>query len=268
MFSLSACSIAKNKSSEVNSNNSYESQNQTNDSVDILEPFELNSISYEIKLDELRNIVDYNNYYNLFITSDGSLYKIGNFSDGTNLKRIAEEIKFVKFSRGTIISDKNDVYIYDEEKNSVSLYSGVGYVRGTLIPSDDYLNSAHAVMPDMNFPVTSYIKDKEVFLYKGERVATETSIYKFANEEELEYFIDGTIKTNQGYYYFKETVNNSKYDDVPTTYTYSLENIVVLNDDIIFVKHYEEGSALICTVDKNGCLKIYSRVFAENQNLR
>ncbi len=240
-------------------------QNEEDISIDVLDPFELHGITYEIQLEELRNIVDYNDYDNLFITNDGSLYKIGNFSDGTRLKRIGEGIKFIKFSRGTIISDNNDVYTYNEESFSVSLFNdGMGYTLNTLIPSKDYLQSAHALMPDNNFAITSYIKGKELFLDKensGNRVTSEAPIFTFSDEEEIEYFIDGTVKTNKGYYYFKETINYSQYDDVPTTYAYSLEKITVLNDDIVFVKHYSErfhGDPLICTVDRNGHLKIYN----------
>lgn len=266
IFSLSACGNIKNTSSEVNTNNSNKSTKEPNTSIDVLEPFELNSISYEIKLEELKNIVDYNDYYNLFITNDGSLYKIGNFSDGTNLKRIAEEIKFVKFSRGTIISDKNDVYIYDEENFSVSLFNnGMGYTLNTVIEGDDYINSAHAMEIEPELLITASLKNNALYLYKvggADREMPTEPIHCFDEEEKVEFFIDGTIKTNKDYYYFKETINQSQYDDIPTTYSYLIEKISILNDDIIFVKHYATFmNSLICTVDKNGCLKIYNRDF-------
>ncbi len=234
---------------------------------DILEPFVLHTLSYEFQCEELKTIVDYNHYYDLFITDDGTLYKIGNFSDGTKLKKIGEGINFVKFSRGTIISDNNDVYQYKEKDFSVSLFNnGEGDTLTTVIESGDYINSAHAMDVNNEFIITSTIKDDKVYLFgdgsghEGREIPTEP-IYCFDKDEKIELYIDGTIKTNKGYYYFKETVTPSQYDDIPTTYTYSIEKITVLNSDIVFVKHYEYlTGTLICTVDKTGCLRVYNLV--------
>ena len=253
IFLLSAC--GGNETATDNDNGSSTTQNQTDMSQQ--EP--------AAQFDELKNIIDYNGYYNLFITNDGALYKIGNFSDGKKLRKISEGVKFVKFSVGTIISDNNDVYIYNEDDFSVSLFNnGGGYTLNTTIPGDDYLNSAHIIRYPGVTNIAAYVKENEVFLYQEENshssFCTSTQkgpIYKFDDDETIIYFIDGTIKTNKGYYCFKETVNTSQYDDIPTTYIYSLEKITDVNEDIIFLKRFDDRCSLFgqdYRVDKNGNL--------------
>ena len=252
IFLLSAC--GGNETATDNDTGSSTAQNQTDMSQQ--EP--------AAQFDELKNIIDYNGYYNLFITNDGALYKIGNFSDGKKLRRIGEGVKFVKFSVGAIISDNNDVYIYNEDDFSVSLFNnGVGYTLNTTIPGDDYLNSAHIIRYPGGPDIAAYVKENEVFLYQEENspssfyTSTQKGpIYKFDDDETIIYFIDGTIKTNKGYYCFKETVNTSQYDDIPRTYTYSLEKITDVNEDIIFLKRFDDRCLFYqdYRVDKNGNL--------------
>ena len=250
IFSLSGCNKADSVSSEYNVNNSNKSQNKANTSIDVLEPFELNSISYEIKLEELKNIVDYDFYRKLFITNDGSLNKIGKFSDGTKLKKISENLNLIKFRAVSTIIDKNNLlYSYDDKNLSISFRT-----QG----EKNYLNYAYIIFnPERCDAVLTnnkiYLKQIENFNFK----LPENAIYNFADDEIVELFIDGTIKTNKGYYYFKQTINHSEYDDVPNTTTYSLEKITVLDDDIIFIKYYENK---LCIVDNSGHLKIYNNV--------
>lgn len=245
------CGVEINKSTDIET-----SQNEETISTDMLqrEP--------AAQFDELKNIIDYNGYHDLFITNDGALYKIGNFSDGTKLRRIDDGIKFVKFSLGTIISDKNDVYIYNENDFSVSLFNNGKwwwYPFDTRIPGDDYLNSAH-IFREPNSTIAVYVKENKIFLYQNESSYYSSTqkgpIHEFDDDETIIYFIDGTVKTNKGYYCFKQTVNNSQYDDIPTTYTYSLEKVTDVNEDIIFFKNFNDQCVYspVYRVDKNGNL--------------
>lgn len=250
IFSLSACNKSNNTSSELDTNKPNTSQSKATDSLDVLENFELGKPSFEIQLEELKSIIDYDFKRKLFITSDGSLYKIGKFSDGTNLKKIDGTLNLVKFRAvSTIISDNNLLYSYDDKNMSISLHA-----KG----EKNYLNYAYIIFGPERFNAVFtnneiYLKQIEKFNFK----LPENAIYSFADDEKIELFIDGTIKTNKGYYYFKKSINRSEYDDVSDTITYSLEKITVLDDDIIFIKYYDKK---ICTVDKNGRLKIYNNV--------
>ena len=252
VFSISACNKSNNTSSELDTSKPNTSQSKVTDSTDVLENFELGEPSFEIQLEELKSIIDYNFSEKLFITNDGSLYRIGKYSDGTKLKKISEEIKCVKFRRGAvIISDDNSVHPYDEENFSLS---------GPINDGRDYKNLAFA----SNY-YWLHFKNSKIYLenYIGNKgdigrvESPENPIHSFAEDEKIENFINGTIKTNKGYYFFKITVDKSKYDDVPDTYTYSLEKITVLDDDIIFIKYYENK---LCIVDNSGHLKIYNNV--------
>lgn len=250
IFSISACDKLNSTSSELDTGKLDTSQSKATDSTDILENFELGKPSFEIQLEELKNIVDYDFYRKLFITNDGSLYKIGKFSDGTKLKKISENSNLIKFRAVSTIIDKNNLlYSYDDKNLSISFRT-----QG----EKNYLNYAYIIFnPERCDAVLTnnkiYLKQIENFNFK----LPENAIYNFADDEIVELFIDGTIKTNKGYYYFKESINHSEYDDVPNTTTYSLEKITVLDDDIIFIKYYENK---LCIVDNSGYLKIYNNV--------
>lgn len=205
-----------------------------------------------VQLNELKNIVDYSFVYDLFITTDGSLYKIGNFSDGTNLRKIGDGIKFVKFHGISIISENNDCYWYNEDDFSVELHDNTQRY--------DYINSAIGIIGG-NVSIKVYIKENEIFLSEESEsfyhtILQKGPIHKFDDNETILYFIDGNIKTNKGYYCFKQTINDSPYDDIPTTYTYSFEKITDVNEDVIFFKrdYNQTFREPDITVDKNGNL--------------
>jgi len=251
IFSISACNKSNNTSSELDTSKPDASQSKATDSTDILENFELGEPSFEIQLEELKSIIDYSFSEKLFITSDGLLYRIGRYSDGTNLKKISEEIKCVKFRKSrSIVSDDNSIYTYDSNNFSLSFLANDG---------KDHTNYSFVTLNSAANVYKATLKSNEIYLnqFRGEDIGEQFKIHSFAGDEIIENFINGTIKTNKGYYYFKQTINHSEYDDVPDTITYSLEKITVLDDDIIFIKYYENT---LCIVDNSGHLKIYNNV--------
>lgn len=209
----------------------------------------------EYDLSQFGGIKDFDSDHNLFISTDGTLYKIGKFSDGTNFKKINSNVKFVKFKNyGTgfvIISEENDTYRYNNDEFSVEIngYRDYGF-------DYDYVNSAELVDRRMNDTIDGFVKNKELFLYekKGFNLPKD-AIYNFDVDEEIEYLVDRIIKTNKGYYYLEETIIESEFDDVPTTYEYKLKKIENISDDIIFFK-YNEWS--ISALDKNNHLFVYT----------
>lgn len=211
----------------------------------------------EYQAEELKNIVDY--FQELFITTDGSLYRLGKFSDGTNIKKIDTDVKFVKFSNGNIISVDNEVYIYHEDTFSVSPHDRRGYSYASEIFDGDYLNKVHAVIEHEMKWIAS-LTDNEMHMqrYVGNgKKPTDECYHRFSEEETVEYLIDQTVKTNKGYYYLEEVVNESEYDDIPTTYSCAVQPIPV-EEDVIFVKYY--GYYSFYLVDANGHLTIYNYV--------
>ena len=188
----------------------------------------------EYDLSQFGGIKDFDSDSNLFISTDGSLYKIGKFSDGTNFKKINSDVKFVKFKNYgagfKIISEQNNTYMYNNDNFTVSIF---GY-----IDNYDCANSAELVDHRMNSTINGFVKNKELFLYEKEAFnLPKDAIYKFDADEEIEYLVDRIIKTNKGYYYLEETVIESEFDDVPTTYEYKLKKIENISDDIIFFKY-------------------------------
>lgn len=209
----------------------------------------------EYDLSQFGGIKDFDSNYDLFISADGTLYKIGKFSDGTNFKKINSNVKFVKFKNyGTgfvIISEENDTYRYNNDEFSVEISGNRDYGFDY-----DYVNSAELVDRRMNDTIDGFVKNKELFLYekKGFNLPKD-AIYKFDVDEEIEYLVDRIVKTNKGYYYLEETIIESEFDDVPTTYEYKLKKIENISDDIIFFK-YNEWS--ISALDKNNHLFVYT----------
>lgn len=208
-------------------------------------------------LSQFSGIKDFYSNSNLFISADGSLYKIGEFSDGTNFKKIDSNVKFVKFKGdSTIISEQNDVYWYNEDEFTVSIQD---------TNSDyDYINSTEFWCVSSNHGIGGFVKNNEVFLTdciqgfcNGSCVFPENAIYKFDVDEKIEYMIYSIIKTSKGYYYLEETINESEFDDVPTTCEYNLKKIENIGDDVVFFK-YNMGS--ISILDKNNQLFVYTDI--------
>lgn len=266
------CFVGCSKSTDHNSNSlspnssSNSSKAQTSSTNPTIQKGTLkinNNYFYEdwktvdVQSEKLKNVIDYSFYDKLFITAEGDLYKIGNFSDGTNLKKIGDGIRFVKFSKGHIISDDNKVYFYNDSKFSVELDDGRGYLLGSQIPNADYLNSIHAVTSlDQGLAKTAYLENNHIFFH-GET----DPLFTFEDNEKMEYFVDTTFKTDKGFYYFDYKVNVSQYDDVPTTISYIINEMHITDENIYFIKydmHCECDMPSICIIDKEGHLLVYN----------
>ena len=100
-----------------------------------------------------------------------------------------------------------------------------------------------------------YYHDKKV--YKLDDLGNKELIFNLKDDEELEYFVDDTIKTTKHYYVYSEIITNKeeceKYADIEcirknefNVLDKKMENL--LNDAIF----YKYSSATI--VDKNGIL--------------
>ena len=263
------CVVGCNKVTNVNSSDLSSSETNSNknglestkdEKLELFHQFchgggQIKKIEYD--LSQLGKIKDFDVEHYLCISSDGSLYEIGDFSDGTNFKRIVSNVKFVKFkSFGVgvlIISEQNDLYEYNSEDYTVTLtdYGDSSYI------DYDYINSAELIDQTI-VTIDGFLKNKELFLYKrGSGVLQKKPIYNFSVDEEIEYLVDGVIKTNKGYYYLEETVIESKFTDVPTTYEYNLKKIENVSDDIIFFKYDDQR---IFVLDKNNSLFVYVNI--------
>lgn len=254
------CAVGCNKVNDNNVTNSNKNELETtkDEMLELYHQFihsngQIDKAEYD--LSQFGGIKDFDSNYDLFISADGTLYKIGKFSDGTNFKKINSNVKFVKFKNyGTgfvIISEENDTYRYNNDEFSVETSGNRDYGFDY-----DYVNSAELVDRRMNDTIDGFVKNKELFLYekKGFNLPKD-AIYKFDVDEEIEYLVDRIIKTNKGYYYLEETIIESEFDDVPTTYEYKLKKIENISDDIIFFK-YNEWS--ISALDKNNHLFVYT----------
>ena len=225
--------------------------------------FEIGSFEMLIESNEIKNIVDYNFYLSLFITKDGKLYKIGNFSDGTKLRQIAKDsgINFVKFSRGTVISSNNDVYMYEEDKFDVKLFNGgMGYTLNTIIDTKDFIRSGHFFERDTECIHTYTVKDNEIYIHCDNVINSSTPNFIFSDDEVIELILDGTIKTNKGYYLFGEKFIPSQYDDIPSKYEQTITKATDLNSDVIFLKNYKSVSSsntMRCFANKKGQLFVW-----------
>lgn len=262
-FGLVGCNKTNNatsndlSSTETNTNkNQYEST--IDEKLELLYQFAHDGVGQikkeEYDLSQFGGIKDFDSDHNLLISTDGSLYKIGKFSDGTNFKKINSDVKFVKFKNyGTgfqIISEQNNTYMYNNDNFTVSIF---GY-----IDNYDCVNSAELVDHRMNSTINGFVKNKELFLYEKEAFnLPKDAIYKFDADEEIEYLVDRIIKTNKGYYYLEETVIESEFDDVPTTYEYKLKKIENISDDIIFFKY---NGWSISALDKDNHLFVYTYI--------
>ncbi|MBO5321205.1 MAG: hypothetical protein J6B22_01185 [Clostridia bacterium] len=264
---ISFCVVGCNKVTDVNSSglsstetnsNKNELESTKDEKLDLLYQFAHDGVGQIKKevydLSQFGGIKDFDSNSNLFISTDGSLYKIGNFSDGTNFKKINSNVKFVKFKGyGTgfaIVSEHNEVYRYNNEDFSVASSGYYNY-------DYDYINSAELFDRGMNFCIDGFIKNKELFLYEKEGFnLPEKAIYKF-DDEEIEYLVDGIIKTNKEYYYLEETIKESEFNDIPTTYEYKLLKIENISDDIIFFKY---NGWSISALDKDNHLFVYTYI--------
>lgn len=263
---ISFCVVGCNKVTDVNSSglsstetnsNKNELESTKDEKLELLYKFAHDGVGQikkeEYDLSQFGGIKDFDSNSNLFISTDGSLYKIGNFSDGTNFKKINSNVKFVKFKGYGIVSEQNEAYTYNNDDFSVTLSGHSNY---------DYINSTDFVVPRHN--IGGFVKSNEIFLTEcsgnrcnGRCKFPENTIYKFDDDEEIEYWVDSVIKTNKGYYYLDEIIIESEFDDIPTTYEYKLLKIENISDDIIFFKY---NGYSISALDKNNHLFVYTYI--------
>jgi len=224
---------------------------------------------------EMTKVIDLNPQFELFITSDNELYQYSTdkiFSNGKKCKRVETNIKMQKFIDNNVLVDvNNNLYTYTNEKltkleipSRNASYSkkidfsiavnGPGQLQS--LNEKDYKNISY-----LNYEFRKYyyfyLKNGNVYNYNVSFNDSNETIMKdypslstkklveLDADESIELFIDGTIKTNKGYYLFENRMINKeeveKFADVKPEYKigyYKLQdtNIISQIDKIVFLK--------------------------------
>ncbi len=175
-------------------------------------------------LDNIKYVIENGNG---FLTNEGDLYQIGNFSDGTNCRKMVHDNKFIKIiDYYEVDEDDNFYYLRDFELTKYeysSMYDPIikdKAIIKALISTDNLLNKIYMLKDDGNIYVgyfgskmdskgnyTNQVYDVELYKsYEGERIL-DFSLYGYNNV--------GWIKTDKNYY-ISSLLNEDceKYDDI------------------------------------------------------
>ena len=175
-----------------------------------------------------------------FLTNDGSLYKIGSYSDGSNCKKIDSDIKFKGYYKenfGYLVSIDNELFSLNIDtinpSNEKNNYSDVIKTSEILYKNNDGMAeyTGYLLKEDCNIYLHRYYVEEEDKLYKS-----------FPNEKILDFDCsNGTpqwIKTDKAYYInmLKNEEECNKYDDVECKYEFEKsEKLTNQYNDISFV---------------------------------
>jgi hypothetical protein len=163
------------------------------------------------------------------ITTDGEVYKTGNFSDGTNCKKIETDKKINRIWDMFLIDEDGNPFIEDdEEKESkehswefmdVSIYQDV--IKSE---NEDYALKTDGIIYFKNEPYVSFENEKilDFRLYEGN-----SELFSF-------------IKTDKAYYSsVVKDENCYKYDDIECEYIVKEnEKLTNLYNEISFIIEY------------------------------
>lgn len=187
----------------------------------------------EVKCDEIKDIVDFSYYNNLFITKQGKLYQINFaklFSNDKNCLEIESTVLFKKIIRGGIISQDNDIYRYDNTNRTLDKFNFEdGYLIMPYIQNiNKNLYSSIISAPNDEVGQNYFYVDKEenkIYIYKEINYPNEYDdkpILSLDSDEKIEYVVDNLIKTNKAVYTFKKVNINKdeceKYADIECIY--------------------------------------------------
>lgn len=193
---------------------------------------------------------------NYLITNDGSLYSVGNYSDGSNCKKIDSDIKFkgyFKENLGGLVSIDNELYIIDDSSittsNEKNNYTDV--IKTTAILFEDNNGIAeytgYLLKEDGNIYLHRYYIEEEDKLYKS-----------FQNEKILDFDcssgVPQWIKTDKAYYVnkIKNEEECNKYDDVECKYEFGKsDKLTNQYKDISFVGNDMNGNIYYVLKDGN-----------------
>ena len=224
---------------------------------------------------EMTEAIDLNPQFKLFITKNNELYQYSTdkiFSNGKNCKKVDTDIKMQKFIDDRVIVDvDNNLYTYVNDKltelkvpsKNASDSDKIDFSSAVVGPGQlqslnekDYKNISY-----INYEFRKYyyfhLKNGNVYNYmvsfndSNETVMkdypglADQELVQLDPDENIELFIDGTIKTNKGYYLFENRIMNKedveKFADAKPEYKigyYKLQdtNIISQKDKIVFLK--------------------------------
>lgn len=169
----------------------------------------------------------------LYVTNDGYLYKMGNFSDGTNCKKIDDNIKFTKMIDMFLMDNQENLYSIDNDSQLKKYEYPSNY--------EIYINDESIVKATISYntPNTTYFLRNDGIIYTGilkleqkpgvadKNIITDEKIYKsFPNEKILDFSLETQdsimwIKTDKSYYVKRiKDENCQKYDDIKCEYDF------------------------------------------------
>ena len=214
---------------------------------------------------EIQDIVDFSFYDNLFITKDGKLYQLSFeqlYSNNSNCKQIESDKSFLKFIKGGILDNQNDIYYLDDSKELIKFNFEVGYPMLpyiNTIKKEDYKNLFYAMI-DIENDGYFYLENNNIYQYSKD--SAKQSLLNI-NDEVVEYIIDGGIKTNKNYYVYKKFITNKneceKYADVECVEEIKfdkIDNDKISNqlEHIKFIKYFAKSYIII---DENNNVYTY-----------
>lgn len=226
---------------------------------------------YDVKCDEIKDIVDYLFYPGLFITNDGKLYQLSFdkvFSNEKNCKQVESNNTFKKFIRSGILDNQNNIYYFDKDKYELEIYNfepgytSMPYIKD--IDKSNYLNISSAKKPnDSMIDLYFYTKENKVYRYDADNnfrlTLNNEPIFVLENDEVIEYSLDETIKTNKNFYVYSSKVKNKeeceKYADIKCIYEDSFykvdKNISNQYENIKFYKTVNGYGTIIVDINNN-----------------
>lgn len=194
-----------------------------------------NLYQYSIPDTIINNIVDF--HYGTpeelyFITNNGDLYQLSldkPFSNETYCKKVDTQIKFKKFLGLTLLDENNNFYNYSFDLENP-------------IDSENWLNKISPNEYNNIFLVHSSPNIFEYLIVKGNNIfscSTNDLIFTIPDDENIEYVLDNTIKTNK-YWYAATPIcinkeESKKYADIEKIFKIDFVRLN-LDSDIIFYK--------------------------------
>lgn len=171
------------------------------------------------------------------ITNDGKLYEFGNYSDGTNCKKVDSNLKFTKIINDNLVDDQNKLYkIYQREIKKVESYND-DYKR---FIDDINIIKTHRINIDESNGKNIYAvlkNDGIIYLDNNE------TYISFNNEKILDFSQENDnfitwIKTNKAYYIRRvKDKKCNEYDDIECEYEFQKdEELTKQYDEISFIK--------------------------------